>query len=95
MKETSFEMKRKNTAKIIFVMLFTVFTLCLIISVIRTNSYNSLQHHAIFSVSDLFSLNNVREKDVSVTAVPRSSTWGKIYDPENTGITENNIQAYT
>ncbi|MBQ9429905.1 MAG: HD-GYP domain-containing protein [Clostridia bacterium] len=30
-----------------------------------------------------------------MAAVPRSSTWGKIFDHENEGITENNYQAYT
>ncbi|MBQ9604678.1 MAG: HD domain-containing protein, partial [Firmicutes bacterium] len=32
---------------------------------------------------------------VSVKAIPRGSTWGKIFDFENEGLTENNYQAYT
>ena len=95
MNTTIFETKGKKTAVFGFSALLIVALTCLSISIIKTNSYNSERHHEIFSGSSLFTPNNAREKDVSVTAVPRSSTWGKIYDPDNVGFTENNIQAYT
>lgn len=95
MNENIDKAKRKMSAKIIFAALLAALITCLIISVVKTNSYNKMRHHMIVSGADLFSLNNTRGKDVSVTAAVRNSTWGKIYDPENFGLTENNIQAHT
>ena len=95
MNENIDKAKRKMTAKIIFSAILAALITCLIVSVVKTNSYNSVRHHVIFSGTDLFSPNNSRGKEVSVTAVARNSTWGKIYDPENIGLTENNIQAHT
>lgn len=94
MNGTTLQIKRKMTA-IIFSVLLIAIAGCLTFSIIKTISYNKMKHHGTFSGPDLFTPNNKREKAVSVNAVARSSTWGKIFDPENLGITENNIQAYT
>ena len=40
-------------------------------------------------------MGNAKKNDVSVSAVPRASTWGKIFDFNDVGLTENNYQAYT
>ncbi len=64
-------------------------------SVIKTNAYNSVTHHESFSKAELFSPDGAKQKDVSVVAVPRSSTWTKLFDFNNEGLTENNYQAYT
>ena len=65
------------------------------VSVIKTNAYNHTQHQATFSGPALFSLEEEQEEGVFVKAVPRSSTWGKVFDFNNEGLTENNYQAYT
>ena len=95
MNSTLFETKGKKTAVIIFSALLIAAVTCLAVSVINTNSYNKVRHYETFSGPDLFSAVNAKGKDVSAVAVPRTSTWGKIYDPDNIGVTENNIQAYT
>ena len=89
------ETEGKRTALIIFCILLIAALTCLGISAVQTYSYNHQTHQETFSGSNLFSSNNSQKKPVSVVAVPRSSTWGKIFDPDNAGLTENNIQAYT
>ena len=95
MNGTIFENKGRKTAEIIFSLLLIAAVTCLIISTVNTNSYNSERHYETFSGPNLFNSNSSQGNTVSVAAVPRSSTWGKIYDPDNIGLTENNIQAYT
>ena len=67
----------------------------LALSVVKTDAYNRAKHFETFSGPTLFSPGDGRAEGVFVNAVPRSSTWGKIFDFENEGITENNYQAYT
>ena len=66
-----------------------------IVSVVKTNAYNRAKHSAEFSGPALFSAEAAPEAEVSVKAIPRGSTWGKIFDFNNEGLTENNYQAYT
>ena len=68
---------------------------CLAASVIRTSAYNSRTHHALFAGEDLFSSETAKEGKVSVAAAPRESTWTKVFDLNNEGLTEHNFQAYT
>ena len=65
------------------------------LSAIKTSAYNHLRHHETFSGAELFSEDTASSKAVSVKAIPRSSTWGKIFDFNDEGLTENNYQAYT
>ena len=66
------------------------------VSIIKTSVYNSKIHHAVFSGPELFSAENAKtEKGVFVEGAARSSTWTKLFDFNNEGITENNYQAYT
>ena len=92
---TIFEGNGKKTTVIIFSAILIAILICLTVSVINTTSYNRQRHHETFSGPDLFTSNNAQGRAVSISAVPRSSTWGKIFDPDNVGLTENNIQAYT
>lgn len=92
---TIFESKGKKTAIIIFAVVLIAALTCLVISAVKTNEYNHVRHRETFSGPDLFKPNNTQGKAVSAAAAPRTSTWGKIYDPDNIGLTENNIQAYT
>ena len=90
-------MKNENTKKpiIIIIVTFVILLGCLSLSVINNNAYNNKKHSETFSGAELFTQDAARDKDVSVTAAPRSSTWGKIFDFDNEGITEENYQAYT
>ena len=90
-------MKRKNRRKTII-----SFTVSLVIvialfaaTVIKTNVYNNKVHHQTLKSAQLFEAEATDKKGVSVLAEPRSSTWGKIFDFKNEGLTENNYQAFT
>ena len=85
---------KKNIAFIFIAILIIVLT-SFILSVIKNNAYNSTKHYTTFSGSEFFSQEEAQTKDVSVNAVPRSSTWTKIFDFNNEGLTEHNYQAYT
>ncbi|OON85102.1 hypothetical protein BXO88_14040 [Oribacterium sp. C9] len=78
-----------------FIVTFVVAIIVLIISVMKTNSYNALRHEAVFSGAELFSVQGSRDNKVSIVAVPRGSTWTKVFDLDNEGIEEANYQAYT
>ena len=60
---------------------------------IKTNLYNEKVHSEKIGSAELFSEEN--NNSVSFTASPRNSTWGKIFDFNNEGLTENNYQAFT
>ncbi len=61
----------------------------------RVIMYNNTRHQQTFEGQNLFYDEPVSKKGVTVEAVPRESTWGKIFDFNHEGITENNYQAYT
>ena len=61
---------------------------------IKTNVYNNKVHQKTIESDVLFS-EEKSNSAVSVQATPRSSTWGKIFDFNNEGLTENNYQAFT
>ncbi len=86
---------RKNTALLAFTITLTLTIIGLAIGMIKTNAYNNMRHLETFAGAELFSPEEARKRPVSVEAVPRSSTWGKIFDFNNEGLTENNYQAYT
>lgn len=90
-------MKKQNRKKtaLLFAVSFMVIIGVFAASVIKTNVYNSTQHHAAFSGPALFASEDAKTEALSVKAAPRGSTWAKIYDPENIGLTDFNIQAYT
>ncbi len=90
-------MKQENrkTAVLVFALALVLVLAVFALAAILTNTYNSKEHHAAFSGPALFSSEDTEAQDVTVKAVARSSTWGKIFDFENEGLTENNYQAYT
>ena len=81
-------------AVIAFAVTLVVIGVVFAASVIKTDAYNSKKHDEVFAGDVLFSA-NAADKDVSVRAAARSSTWGKIFDFAGEGITENNYQAFT
>lgn len=84
---------KTRTIIIFAVALFLIF-ICFESSRLKTRAYNKAVHSDTFSGSTLFD-SDPEVGDVSVSAVARSSTWGKIFDFDNQGLTENNYQAYT
>ncbi len=90
-------MKKRSGKKaaILFIVTLVIAIALLVISIFETNAYNSTKHHETFSGSGLFAPEDAEAKDVSVVAVPRSSTWTKLFDFYDEGLTENNYQAYT
>ncbi|SFG16040.1 HD-GYP domain-containing protein [Oribacterium sp. WCC10] len=89
-------MDRKRSARV-FAGALVAALLCLLLSIVKTQSYNSIIHNDIYMCSELGMTDGSknRDRDVSVTAVPRNSTWTKAFDLYNEGITEHNYQAYT
>lgn len=86
--------KRKNVV-LIFVVLIIMIILSFVTSAIRTDKYNKAIHHKEFTGTGLFSAETPKENGVFVNAAPRSSTWTKVFDFKNEGLTEHNFQAYT
>ena len=74
-------------------LIFTIFIL--VCSVIKTRAYNSKTHQASYTGSALFETENKADGKVSINAFPRGSTWTKVFDFDNKGLTDHNYQAYT
>ena len=93
-------MKKSGNVKkaaILFTIFLAAALACLLASVIKTDVYNSRTHRAEFSGAGLFAQEEGQyaDSDVYVTGSARSSTWTKLFDFNNEGLTENNYQAYT
>lgn len=89
-------MKQRNRKKALIAFSATLALIIAVfaVGVIRTELYNAKNHHMDFAGSSLFNAEDGKG-DVSVKGAARSSTWGKIFDFQNEGLTENNYQAYT
>ncbi|MCR5754281.1 MAG: hypothetical protein K6G30_05635, partial [Acetatifactor sp.] len=88
-------MRKDRKIRIVFCTTFILVIAFLGFSVLKNNAYNNTRHHKIFSGSTLFGVADIKSKDISVNAVPRSGTWTKLFDMNNEGLTEHNYQAYT
>ena len=67
----------------------------LAVAAIKTALYNRALHRETFEGAALFSPENEAQTGVTVVGVARGSTWTKLFDFHNEGLTENNYQAYT
>ena len=86
----------RKKASVLFAVVLAIVIAILIISIIKTNAYNSKHHQSTFSGPQLFSEESKKVNPyVYVTGSARSSTWSKLFDFNNEGLTENNYQAYT
>ncbi|MCR5095482.1 MAG: hypothetical protein K6A70_01925, partial [Erysipelotrichaceae bacterium] len=85
---------RRKRELIFAAALLTVIAIFLV-SVVNTNQYNAENYKKTFTGSELFVTEDPHKADVSVIAVPRGSTWTKVFDINNEGLTEHNYQAYT
>ena len=88
-------MKKGKRAYVIFIVSLAVIVATFVAAVVKTDLFNAAKHTEVFAGEKLFASGGEKNDDVSVSAAPRSSTWGKIFDFNNEGITENNYQAYT
>ncbi len=82
-------------SRIVFALILAVIIVLFAVSVIRTNAFNRMKHTAVFSGPTLFSPEDSKAAEVSVSAVPRGSTWTKVFDLDSEGLTDHNFQAYT
>ncbi len=85
-------LKRTN---LIFLLTLIALIVCFAAGFVRMSVYNNKLHTDTFAGSDLFTAEKAPDGGVYVTAAARGSTWGKIFDFNNEGLTENNYQAYT
>ena len=86
-------MNKKKAFLVFFISLICIL-LIFLISVLRVHDYNNTIHEDTFADSRLFA-EKPGEYGFIISAIPRGSTWGKIFDFNNEGLTENNYQAYT
>jgi len=85
---------QKIKAQFLFVITLVLSIVLLNLSIVKTNNYNNTVHTEAVAGPQLFSPEE-KTGDLTITAVARNSTWGKIIDLNNEGIEENNYQAYT
>lgn len=86
---------RRRRGRIMFLTALVISLGCFAGSVIKTNSYNRKDHTVFFTGDDLFAPSDTKSREVYVKAEPRSNTWTKTFDPDNTGVTEHNFKALT
>ncbi len=86
---------RTRIVSLIFAVSLIVIIIGLVFSVLKTRAYNSVRHQETFEGDSLFSPDAGHRSKVSVKAVPRNSTWNKVFDLNNEGLTEENYQAFT
>jgi len=89
-------MKKGQRIKVefLFVITLVLAIVLLDLSIVKTNNYNNTVHSDVIAGPQLFSPEE-KTGNLTITAVARNSTWGKIIDLNNEGIEENNYQAYT
>lgn len=87
--------RRNNIILAVFAIVLVIILVVLIQRVVSVNAYNSTKHSASFTGDTLFTDEAKKDKSVSVNAVARTSTWTKLFDLNNEGLTEHNYQAYT
>ncbi|MBQ3921112.1 MAG: HD-GYP domain-containing protein [Firmicutes bacterium] len=88
------EQTNAKRTRVIFLVMLLIVGAIFAASVIKTQTYNAKVHHASYEGPTLFTTED-SGAELSVKGVARSSTWGKIFDFNDEGLTENNYQAYT
>ena len=88
-------MRKRKTFTVLFSVTLCIIAALFILNVIKTRQYNAAVHEDSFTGENLFRVDDDRDKDLSVRAETRSSTWTKLFDINNEGLTEHNYQAYT
>ena len=75
-------MKQNNRKKAawIFAVTFLIVLAVLAAAMLKTSAYNHTRHHADLAGTAVFSERGAQAEGISVTAVPRGSTWTKVFD---------------
>lgn len=90
------KIQNSKKAFIVFSAVLTLIGLLLAASIIKTAIYNNKKHSVLFSGPALFSADGAPDgQKVYVKASARTSTWTKLFDFHDEGLTENNYQAFT
>ena len=87
--------KTRKTIIIVFIVSLIIIVAVFAASLIKTDAYNKANHQDAFSGDALFGEEDPKTADLSVHAAARDSTWSKVFDLNNEGLTEENYQAYT
>ena len=89
--------RNRKRAALLFIGAFVIILACFLTGIFRTIAYNGVRYSKTFTGAELFTEANVHdeEKGVFVSASARSSTWTKVFDLNNEGLTDHNYQAYT
>lgn len=88
-------MNKRKIFTVLFSCTLVMIGVLFALSIIKTDAYNKKVHQDSYTGSDLFRVDDNRDKDLSVRAETRTSTWTKLFDINNEGLTEQNYQAYT
>ena len=86
-------MKNKKWIYIGFPLAAVLFIAFFITSIIRTNNYNETVHDLTLKENELFTTEE-KNDGVTIRAAARSGSWGKIFDFDDEGLTEENYRAY-
>ncbi|MCR5786627.1 MAG: HD-GYP domain-containing protein [Acholeplasmatales bacterium] len=86
---------RKKKIYIFFASTLAIIIAFTITAIVRTNYFNSQQREISLSDQELFKSEYTLEDGLNVHVRARNSTWSKIFDFDNVGLTENNYKAYT
>lgn len=87
-------MKKRIIVISSFVAIFVLFVTLFLVLIIRTNNINNFVYEDTYTGDNLFTT-DVNKNGVGVHILTRGSTWGKIFDFDDEGITENNYHANT
>ena len=92
-------LKNENRKKVtlLFGLSLILIAALFLLSIARTNAYNRTLHQELWEGSALFGDEEPEERSFSVKAVPRGSTWSKVFDIYNEGLGDfdYNYQAFT
>lgn len=87
--------KRRKVYTVIFAAMLVLIISVFGLSVLRTEQFNRESHKSVFAGESLFRADEAEEEGMCVRAEARTSTWSKIIDLYDEGITDNNYQAFT
>ena len=88
-------MKKKLLVPLLFGVAFLTIAGLFSASLIKTSVYNSKHYESTSTGDKLFTSTPDKTQSVSFNVEARDGTWGKIFDFDNVGLTENNYTATT
>ncbi len=87
--------RKIKVAVIRFLIPLLLILMIFMISLVRVDKYNHTVHNDTYTGEQLFTDAFGTEKRLSISAMPRGSTWTKVFDFFNVGLTKHNYRAYT